>query len=236
MTIGDCATIYNEIDSLYIMILNLFRSKLPQIIIKYGKLLDPIFIFYCQNNPDLKERGWNNWIPPTQEEIFKKIEDYKNEWSEHEARILKSMCAILGLEFKRNAIDVYIVSGNPRQLSAPIVIKSGFTPDEFVDSLTHELIHALFGDNGKIVPISIWDEMFPGETKLVKSHAVVHSVLKYIYLDVLKDDKRLEKNIAGSKKHDTNDYFRAWEIVDEKGYTEIIKKFKSKIKRGLSMF
>ena len=208
---------------------------MPKIIIKYGKLLDPIFIFYCQNNPDLKARGWNDWAPPTQEDVLKRIEDYKKEWSKYEAKILKGICAVLGLEFRRNAIDVYIVSGNPRQLSAPIVIKSSFGPGEFVDSLTHELIHTLFGDNGRIVPISIWDEMFPGETKSVKSHVVVHAVLKYIYLDILKDEKRLKRNVESSKKHDTNDYFRAWEIVEKEGYVEIIKKLKRKKRRGLSV-
>ena len=218
------------------MRLNFFEKQLPKIIIKYGKLLDPIFIFYCQNNPDLKARGWNDWMPPTQEEVFKRIENYKKEWSKHEKKILEGICAVLGLKFKRDAIDVYIVSGNPRQLSAPIIIKSGFSPDEFVDSLTHELIHTLFEDNGRIIPISIWDEMFPGETSAVKSHVVVHSVLKYIYLDVLKDGKMLERNIESSRKHNTNDYLRAWEIVEKEGYIEIIKKFKSKIRRELSVF
>lgn len=211
------------------MILNFFGKKVPRILIKYGKVLDPIFIFYCQNSPDLKARGWNDWVPPTQEEVFKRIENYRKEWSKYETKILKGICDVLNLEFKRNVIDVYIVSGNPRQLSAPIVIKSGFSPDEFIDSLTHELIHTLFGDNGERVPIFIWDEMFPGETNSVKSHVVLHSILKYIYLDILKDEKRLERNIDTSKKHNTNDYLRAWEIVEKEGYLEIIKKFKSKI-------
>lgn len=217
------------------MIRNPFGRKLPKIIIKYGKLLDPIFISYCQNSPDLKTRGWNGWIPPPQEEVVKRIEDYKKEWSKYETKILKGICRVLNLSFKRNVIDVYIVSGNPRQLSAPIIIKSGFNPDEFVDSLTHELIHKLFEDNGGKIPMSIFDEMFPGETSSVKSHAVVHSVLKYIYLDILKDERRLERNIENSKKHSTNDYLRAWEIAEKEGYIEIIKKFESKIRRGLSV-
>lgn len=217
------------------MTFNFFGKKVPRIIIKYGKVLDPIFIFYCQNSPDLKARGWNDWTPPTQEEVFKRIEDYKKEWSKYEAKILKGICDVLNLEFKRNVIDVYIVSGNPRQLSAPIVIKSSFSPDEFVNSLAHELIHALFQDNGSRIPISIFDEMFPEETNSVKSHVVLHSILKYIYLDILKDAKRLDRNIESSRKHNTNDYSRAWEIVEKERYLEVIKKFKGKIKRGSSI-
>ena len=214
------------------MELNFLGRKLPRIIIKYGKVLDPIFIFYCQNNPDLKTRGWNDWVLPTQEEMFKRVANYRKEWSKYETKILKGIYAVLNLKFKRNIIDVYIVSGNPRQLSAPIVIKSGFSPDEFIDSLTHELIHALFQDNGKKIPMSIFDEMFPEETESTKSHVVVHSILKYIYIDILKDEKMLERNIENSKKHSTNDYLRAWEIVEEEGYIEIIRKFKNKIKKG----
>jgi hypothetical protein len=210
------------------MTMNIFGRRTPKIVIKYGKLLDPIFIFYCRNNPDLKVRGWNDWIPPTQEEVFKRIENYKKEWSKYEEKIVKEMCDVLNLKFKRNII-VYIVSGNSRQLSSPIVIKSGFNPDEFVDSLTHELIHTLFEDNGTKIPISILEEMFPGETSTIRNHVVVHSVLKYIYLDILKDEKKLEMNIENSRKHSTNDYFHAWEIVEKEGYMEIIKRFKKKI-------
>lgn len=217
------------------MILNFFGRRLPRIIIKYGKLLDPVFVFYCRNNPDLKARGWNDWIPPTKEEVLRRIDDYRKEWSKYEVKILKGICGLLDLKFKRNIIDVYIVGGNPRQLSDPIIIKSGFSLDEFINSLTHELIHTLFQDNGMRIPMSVFDEMFPKETDSVKNHAVLHSVLKYIYLDVLKDKKRLEQNIDSSKKHNTDDYLRAWEIVEKQGYIEIIKKFKSKIRRGVSI-
>ena len=220
------------VQSLINMLLNLFKKRMPKIVIKYGKLLDPIFIFYCKNSPDLKARGWNDLVPPTQEEISKRIDNYKKEWSKHELKIVKGICGVLDLKFKRNIIDIYIVSGNSRQLSSPIVIKSGFSPDEFVDSLTHELIHALFEDNGTKIPISILEEMFPNETSTVRNHVVVHAVLKYIYMDILKDEKRLERNIENSRKHSTNDYLRAWEIVEKEGYIEIIKKFKNKITAG----
>ena len=55
------------------------RKDIPQIIIKHGKLLDPIFIFYCQNNPELKSRGWNDWVPPSEDVLLKRIENYKKD-------------------------------------------------------------------------------------------------------------------------------------------------------------
>jgi len=198
------------VQSLINMLLNLFKKRMPKIVIKYGKLLDPIFIFYCKNSPDLKARGWNDWVPPTQEEISKRIDNYKKEWSKYELKIVKGICGVLDLKFKQNIITVYIVSGNSRQLSEPIVIKSGFSPDEFIDSLTHELIHALFADNGANISISILEEMFPNETSTVRNHVVVHAVLKYIYLDILKDEKRLERNKENSRNSRIEKYMRTY--------------------------
>lgn len=205
-----------------------FRKKLPKIIIKYGKLLDPVFIFYCRNNPALKDRGWNDWIPPSYEEVLSRIKNYRQEWEKNEKKILDGICDILSLNFIRNKIDVYIVSGNPRQLSDPLIIKSGFKPDEFVDTLTHELIHKLFEDNTPKIPPRILEEMFPNETQKTRNHVIVYAVLKHIYLDVLNDKMRLERNIKNSKQHDTHDYARAWEIIEKEGYGELIDEFKKK--------
>lgn len=207
---------------------NILKTKLPKVIIKYGKLLDPIFIFYHKNNSDLKARGWNEWTPPTQEEIAKRINSYRQAWRKDEKKILQGMCKILGLRFSRNIIDVYIVSGNQRQLSDPLVIKSGFKPDEFVDTLTHELIHKLFQDNAKKIPSFILREMFPEETETVRNHVITYSVLKYIYLDVLKNKARLERNIENSKKHATDDYIRTWQIIEKRGYLNLINLLKEK--------
>lgn len=200
--------------------------KIPKFIIKYNRFLDPIFISYIQSDPK-----WKNWIVPSREIVLKRAQNYKKEWAKYEEKIIRNLCSITGLKFNRNVIDVYIVSGNPRQFSNPIIIKSGFPPDEFVDVLTHELIHKLFQDNIDIFPVKILTEMFPKESQTTKNHIFTHAILKYIYLDVLKDKKRLEKNIIKSKNHGTNDYMRAWKIVERTGYKKLIKELKDKIKK-----
>lgn len=196
--------------------------ELPKIRIKYNRFLDPIFIFYCKNNQELKDSGWNDWLLPEKEKVLERVKRYKEEWTKYEKKILEGICGLLDLNFERNIIDVHIVSGNPRQFSNPIIIKSGFNPDEFVDILTHELIHVLFQDNINIFPTKILDEMFLDESATSKNHILTHSVLKFIYLEILKDKSRLERNILNSKKHSSYDYTRAWEIVEEKGYRELI--------------
>ena len=57
---------------------------------------------------------------------------------------------------------------------------------------------------------------------------LVHAILKYIYLDVLKDKDRLEKNIQTSEKHSTDDYIRAWKIVSDCDYRKIITNLQNK--------
>ena len=203
-------------------------KNIPKIIIKYNRFLDPIFIFYCKNNPELKKHGWNDWIPPEKEKILERVKNYKEEWGKQGIQVLQEMCGILNLNFQRNVIDVHIVSGNPRGFSEPIIIKSGFSPEEFVDTLSHELIHVLFQDNIEKVPVSILSEMFPQESQLTRNHIITHSVLKYIYLEVLKGEPRLNKNIKKSSDASGSDYSHAWEIVEKRGYRELIDEFKNK--------
>ena len=204
--------------------------NIPEIRIKYNRLIDPIFIFYCQNNPELKKSGWNDWVPPQKEGIDRRVENYKTEWVKYEEKILKGLIEITGLDFKNQIIDVHIVSGNPRQISNPLIIKSGFLPDEFVDVLTHELLHRLLTIN-KIKKEIMVSEKYTEETVATQNHIIVHALLKYIYLDILKDDSRLRKNIEDSKKHSTNEYARAWDIVEKEGYMKLINEFKDKLSK-----
>lgn len=197
--------------------------QIPKIIIEYNRFLDPIFINYVKSNPE-----WKNYSIPEKEEVLKRVENYKKEWTKNEQKILHGLCDSINLEFNRDVIDIYIVSVNPRQFSNPIIIKSGFKPDEFVDILTHELIHRLLVLN-KIKKEAIVSDKYSDETDIVKNHIIVHALLKYIYLDILKDASRLEKNFLRSKNHNTNDYFRTWEIVEREGYKKLIDEFKNKL-------
>ncbi len=193
--------------------------KIPKINIIYGKLLDPIFLNYCKNHPK-----WKNWTSPSKNEVLGKIKKYQKEWLKYEKKILLALIKVSGLSFNRDILDVYIVSGSPRQLSNPIIIKSGLLPSEFVDVLTHELIHRLLVLNN-IKKKFIIDKKYASEEETAKNHIVVHALLKYIYLDILKDKNRLKKNILRSKHHNTNEYIRAWEIVEKEGYKKLIYEF-----------
>ena len=200
------------------------ETRMPKIRIKYNRFLDPIFKAYIKSNPK-----WKDWVEPTEIEVKERVKKYKEEWAKYEKKIIEGICEALGLNFSQNIIDVHIVSGNDRQFSNPVVIKSGLKPDEFIESLSHELIHRLFSDNVQnVVAGKIFLEMFPDENELARNHIITHAVLKFIYLDVLKEKERLAKNIERSSKSSFPEYPRAWKIVEEKGYRELINYFKER--------
>lgn len=197
--------------------------ELPKIRIKYNRFLDPIFKVYIKSNPK-----WKDWVEPTEAEVKERVKKYKEEWAKYEKKILEGICGLLDLNFSQNIIDIHIVSGNDRQFSNPVVIKSGFKPDEFIRCITHELIHRLFSDN--LQKISGWDFLttnFPDENKLTQNHILTHAILKFVYLDILENKKMLEKNIEVSLKSSFFEYKQAWDIVENRGYKELITRFKS---------
>ena len=61
-------------------------------------------------------------------------------------------------------------------------------------------------------------------------HIPVHAVHKAIYLDVLNEPKRLERDISNNKMHKSKDYIDAWNYVHKHGYEEIINKLKKSYK------
>ena len=199
----------------------------PRILIRYNRFLDPIFIEYCKLQPK-----WKDWVPPAKEVVLKRVDAYEESWKKEEEKILQGLYDVSGLGFQRNIIDIHIVSGNPRQFSNPIVIKSGYEQRDFVDTLTHELIHVLLTDN-RINKRYTVDPQYQEEPLTVKNHILLHAFLKAIFLDILGDSSRLDANLKRSQSHSTNEYSRAWDIVEKEGYKEIIARFRAAID-GLS--
>lgn len=199
--------------------------------IRYNGLLDKVFVFYCKNNPELKKMGWNDWMPPTKEEVIRQVQNYKKEWKKYEKDILNELSVVLDLKFQNPIIDVHIVSGNPRQIGDPIVIRSGFNPEEFVSTLTHELVHHLCSINNIEELDEYLEKPYITESSLTRRHIIVLAALTHIYKNILKDEKELEHSKSRSEKHSTKEYTLAWNIVDELGYANILDKFRTNRKR-----
>jgi hypothetical protein len=178
---------------------------------------------------------WGEGKPLRSDEEYAQIvKNYIEAWLPYEEKILTSMEEILGLQFRQEMIDVYIAPWFSA-FSDPLVIGVRLSPDEFIDTLTHELLHRLLTDNTlvstELFLLPEWEKLFGKEltfTALV--HIPVHAVHKAIYLDVLKEPERLVRDIENNKSNQAIDYIAAWEYVNKNDYNEIIEKLKNSYK------
>lgn len=196
----------------------------PKISIKYNRFLDPIFIGWIQSQEKYKE-----WKVPEKEVVLQRVKNYNALWDRYGGRILKAITEITGLSFKRVLIPVYIVSGNPRGFSDPIVLKSGYSDADFIIYLTHELIHCLFVDNYARVNNAIPYEA-QGFNGTARDHVYLDAILKYVVIDILGEPEWLDAAIANSNEY-KNGYELAWQIVENGSHLNLIAEFKAKIKK-----
>lgn len=168
--------------------------------INYNKLLDPIFITYSQSK-------YPTWICPPKETVIRKAEVFKKVWETVGDDIIQHIEKTL--PFKREIIDVHIVSGNPTPFSNPIVLSSRFSEEEFISILVHELLHCLFKDNATPLP--------KGYRPTVARHILVYKVMqsftgKYGFIP-RKEKERLF----------TKDYLEAWNIATKLSTVQVLQ-------------
>lgn len=198
--------------------------KYPEIVIKDAWLLRENASRYLHElwgKPGEKLAG--------DEEMEQIVKSYQDAWKPLEKTILTGMCQTFDLEFRHNIIDVYIAPWF-YGFSDPLVVGVTNEPDKFVDILTHELFHRLFTANTKYdIDKSKrrleWQKIFGKEhdfTTLV--HIPVHAGLKAIYIDVLEQPYRLERDIKDCQKRKS--YKAAWDYVEKHDYKEIIQQLK----------
>lgn len=197
------------------------KRKLPEIRIVQSGLLRNVKVLGISNKSYLS--------PDEQEE---KIAAYQKAWRTKHHVIVTAMQELLGLTFYKNIIDVAVAPWQDDVgISCPLIVDCTSTPDEFIDTLTHELFHNLFTDNDVInwgdggKDRLRWDELFGTKYNwTVIVHIAVHACLKYIYLDVLKEPSRLTRDIKKSDKYPN--YKQAWDYVEQNDYKETIKQIK----------
>lgn len=187
----------------------------PKIIIKYARLLDPFMAVASKAEHP-------GWVPPPISAVESKVKLFRKEWGAYDKKIFEGMHRATGLVFSRNILDVYIVSGIPRDMSDPIIIRSRYTQVEFVNVLSHELLHRLFAINKT-------EFDFPEESERVINHIFVFAVLKYLYLDILRQPERVEMDLHRARGDTSNSgYVRAWDIVENLGYENLVAQINKK--------
>lgn len=170
----------------------------------------------------------------SQEVAEQYTENYRQEWAKYETKILPALIESLEVEFRQNIIDVPCAPWM-YSMSDPLIMGFRYFPDQFVDSLTHELCHVLLTDNTaysikssdkEINLRDVWADLFGQDYDFhTLVHIPVHALCKYIYLDILNEPSRLNRDIETVKADEP--YKIAWEYVESNDYKEILKQLKN---------
>lgn len=150
-----------------------------------------------------------------------RIQDYKNAWQPKEERILSGLIEVLDVNFYLPVIDATIAP-MVAPFSTPLTLSFKSEPDQFIDILTHELIHILISDNKE--KISFYHSVqhnWPDEESKVIAHIMVHALMEYVFRDLLNEVSRIERDIVNCSSNPP--YAKAWKIVEESGYKSIIE-------------
>ncbi|MEX0910378.1 MAG: hypothetical protein WDZ73_01335 [Candidatus Paceibacterota bacterium] len=185
----------------------------PKIRIKYGKLLDPFLKVYVESK-------YNGYKFPSEEEVKRKVKLFRGIWEKYDYKFFNGLDK-LGLSFKRNLIEVFIVSAVNRDMSSPLIIRSRYNEEEFINVLIHELLHVLLADN-EIKPTF----KFGDETMSTQNHVYVFALMTYLFKDIFKEEYRLITERQKSSAFKNEDYFKAWNIVKTIGYQSIVDEIK----------
>src|SRR3989344_7105226 len=124
----------------------------------------------------------------------------------------------MGLKWKEKNIRCYVVGRN-QSFSDPLTVRIQKNKNDFVDLLTHELIHQLQSQNNKITK-KWWkyaSKKYEGEPKITLNHVLLLAVHKKILIEIF-NKNRFRRNV---KRTAFPDYKRSWKIVEEEGYENI---------------
>lgn len=196
---------------------------LPKIIFKYSWI-------YNQHWKEIYNKDKNY---SSEKEICGYIKKVERLWQKDEEKILRELSVISGLSWQEESIICYVV-GRCIPFSDPLTIKvyKECPLNYFVDVLIHELIHQLFtqGENMKKSKKAwrYFHQKYKREEFNAIIHIPVHAMHSHIILKYF-GEKQLKEEIK-SLSH-LPDYKKAWDIVREEGYQNIIKEFNKRVVR-----
>lgn len=159
--------------------------------------------------------------------VQEKSDKLEKAWNRKEKDIMTGLKKITGLSFNKNYIDVFLVNREAvkSSISDPLILRVSDNVDRNLCILVHELIHNLMWDNQQNSNWSLKiQKLFPKENRKTAIHISVHAILEALYTDILENPEMIVEDVKRSQN--SPDYRRAWEIVKEEGYKNIIKKLK----------
>jgi hypothetical protein len=198
---------------------------IPEVIFRYSYVYDEIW----KECSKIYKRKFKEY--PSPRKIINYIEKVKKLWRKDEKKILRELSKITGLKWKSKYIVCYVV-GKCIPFSDPLTMSIYEKQlDYFIDTLIHELIHQLFIQERNYEKTKkSWSYIFrkySKESENTKIHIVLYAIHTHIYLKFF-NEKRLKRDIEQISF--LPDYKRAWEIVQNDGYKNIIREYTKRIK------
>lgn len=203
-------------------------AKIPEVRIYFS------WLAYDTVSTEMVKLHEPDWKLLPAEKYTEFTENYAREWAKYADKILPALVGVLGVRFYQSVIDAACVPW-VRAISDPLTLNFRYMPDQFVDALTHELCHILLTDNDiysiksserEVWLNERWVKLFGQEHDFTTvAHIPVHALCKYIYLDILKEPGRLERDMVDVKNN--LPYKAAWGYVNAHDYHEIIAQLRA---------
>lgn len=160
---------------------------------------------------------------PKKKDFSRIIKGLEEAWKKSGNKILAEISHVTRLKWHEKEIVIYITAGI-HPFSDPLTLNVRGDTQHRIDVLTHELIHRIVSDKQNWTKLQRnWQTLmktYKNETEITKRHVPIHAIHEHIFRKIF-NSSRLNKEVK-STKH--KDYQRAWEIVKQVGYKQIINK------------
>ena len=185
--------------------------KVPDVKIDYSPTFDSICALI--KNYEIK----NEWT----EELKVKTVELKKAWGQYGNQLLSTTDLIVGKQFQRSGVTVYLTLCNTPSRSFPIILNMRYSLSSFIDkpvsvyakmgTLYHEILHGYV--NHTMPNDSQLLKLHSGEHSRVVEHLHLLALMKAVYLE-LKLTDQLSEIIEVDNSLPNGYYKRAWEIVN----------------------
>lgn len=195
-----------------------------KIVIRYNQILDEMAKAHAALAPKTSKTAELAAQKTDIVLVEEKIKEYRKLWdSIGNDKIFATIEQMTGKTFLNRCVVVNIVWVCRITEAYGMVIPITHDPDNFVITLTHELMHL---SGGVFTPE--FNEKYKNETLDARVHIVVNAMTEYLWRDVLGKPEYVARHKERCRNNNAKDHIRAWEIIEEVGYKYIVDNYLAK--------
>ena len=172
----------------------------------------------------------NEYFELSQEGLNSIVAAYRQAWKKKGEGIIDGLEKVTGLNYAQNIIDVYVIIHYLKDvIGNPIIISGRYLPEEFVQVLTHILIHRLVSDNRQHENWHIRaQKLYPRKDIDVANHIMTNAILEALYVDVMGNTDKVIwsiKHYEIFKKREAHK--QAWDFINQYGQQDVVASLKA---------